>query len=111
MTRLSSRNPTYANLRASVRGSLFWVPLLLLLTGLGLAALTGAGDAGLRGGSSWLSKVVPVSAQRAATVLQVIATSTITVAGLVASVMVVAVQLSSSQFSPRVLRRFLRHGA
>ena len=41
-------------------------------------------------------------------VLSAIATSMITVTGVVFSVTVVALQLASSQFSPRVLRTFLR---
>ncbi|MGQ0606875.1 MAG: DUF2254 family protein, partial [Chloroflexota bacterium] len=40
--------------------------------------------------------------------LQAIAGSVITVAGVVFSITIVALQLTSTQFSPRVLRNFLR---
>lgn len=80
----------------------------MLLAGAVLAVAVGAVQEWLGGrlGGAWF---IPEITRDAGTrVLEIIATSTITVAGLVSSVMVVAVQLSSSQFSPRVLHRFLR---
>ncbi len=47
------------------------------------------------------------SAQAARTVLSVIAGSLITVAGLTFSLTMIVLQLTSSQFSPRVLRNYL----
>lgn len=46
--------------------------------------------------------------QTARTLLSTAATTTITFAGLVFSITLLALQLTSSQFSPRVLRQFLR---
>ncbi len=48
--------------------------------------------------------------QNAGDVLTTIASSMITFTGVVFSIMIVALQLTSSQFSPRALRNFLRDG-
>jgi uncharacterized membrane protein len=48
--------------------------------------------------------------QNATDVLTTIASSMITFTGVVFSIMIVALQLTSSQFSPRALRNFLRDG-
>lgn len=58
------------------------------------------------GGAHWWSfSGDPASAQE---VLGTIATAVLTFTGLVFSIMIVALQLASSQFSPRVMRTFLR---
>lgn len=53
----------------------------------------------------WAFSGDPASAQE---VLGTIATAELTFTGLVFSIMIVALQLASSQFSPRVMRTFLR---
>lgn len=88
------------------RASLFWIPSFYIVAAIAVAALTWYLDAtSTFGGASWL---VRANAQAAQSVFQTVATAAITVAGLVFPVMVVALQLASSQFSPRVLRGFLR---
>lgn len=53
----------------------------------------------------WAFSGDPAAAQE---VLSTIATAVLTFTGLVFSIMIVALQLASSQFSPRVMRTFLR---
>lgn len=89
---------------STIRASLFWLPAILLTAGAILAGVVALLEEPL----GRLPLVLPASRDQTSTVLQVVTTSTITVVGLVASIMVVAVQLASSQLSPRVLRRFLR---
>lgn len=68
---------------------------------LGLIAYGYADDSG----HWWSFSGDPASAQE---VLGTIATAVLTFTGLVFSIMIVALQLASSQFSPRVMRTFLR---
>ena len=82
------------------------------------AVLTGIGAAGalllVRFNDALLGEVDPTTrwwafggtAEGAAGVLSAIASSIITVTGVVFSVTIVALQLASSQFTPRVLRQF-----
>ncbi len=100
-----------AELWDKVRGSLFYVPALFIFAGLGLARLLTWVDATydlselpvvLR------SPIIVSTAGGARALLGTTAGALITVAGIVFSVTVVSVQLASSQFSPRVLRGFLR---
>jgi len=90
-----------------VRDSLWLVPGLFTLAAAALAAAVMALDAsgvlGEGGGPRW---VYQGSAEAARTVLNTITGSLITVTGVVFSVTIVAVQLASSQYSPRVLRNF-----
>ncbi len=86
------------------RESLFLLPAVIVLTGLGLAELAGGLDeAGIR---------PPLSATMTTTaatwLLSTVAGATITTAGVVFSLTVVSLQLASSQFSPRVMRSFIR---
>ncbi len=90
------------------RGSLFYLPALYVI---GAALLAGA--------TTWFDRIyaselpgipllLPTTVPSARAILSTIAAATITVAGVVFSLTVIAVQLASSQFSPRVLRGFLR---
>ena len=54
--------------------------------------------------SGWLVSVWPGDVDSASTLLQVVATAVVTVATLTFSLTVVALQLASQQFSPRLLR-------
>ncbi len=91
-----------------LRGSLWFVPTLLV-----------AGAAGLAMALVELHTLLPLdlaqsaprlfgtSADGARGMLGAIATSVITVAGVVFSITIVALSLASTQFSPRVLRHFM----
>ncbi len=94
-------------LRESVRTGLWAVPAMCVLLALGLAQALVAVDRRLqRGGSrAWTFGAGPDGARE---VLSAITTSMITFTGLVFSITIVVLQLTSSQFSPRVLRTFLR---
>lgn len=70
------------------------------------AVVTVAIDRRLDGAPAWLAfNGGPSSAQQ---ILVTVATSMMTFTGLVFTITVVALQLASSQFSPRILRTFLR---
>jgi uncharacterized membrane protein len=88
-----------------VRASLWFLPSVATVLAV-VAALTLAEIAPTRG---WLADLPwPGDAGAASTVLQVIATTTIPVTSLTFSLVVVALQLASQQFSPRLLREFAR---
>lgn len=93
---------------ADIHSSLWFLPAVLVV--LAVAAAYGSieldrrlpGD--LRAGAGWFA--FGVGADGARGVLTAIAGSIITVTGVVFSVTVVALQLASTQFTPRVLRNF-----
>lgn len=99
-----------AQVLETVRHSLWFVPAVAVV----LAAI-------VAGVAVWASHLVPWGtepgaptllfgggAEAARATLQAIATAVITVAGVTFSITVVALQLASTQYSPRVLRNFLR---
>jgi uncharacterized membrane protein len=90
-----------------VRHSLWFIPTLCTVAGaagaLGLIWISGETDAD----GSELPLLFSAGADGARAMLQAIAGSIITVAGVIFSVTVLALQLTSTQFSPRVLRNFL----
>ncbi|MFG0282949.1 MAG: DUF2254 domain-containing protein [Phycisphaerales bacterium JB039] len=92
-----------------VRTSLWFVPGLMALGAAVLAGLAPAVDGAV---SDDLLRRAPFvfsgSPVAARAVLTTIATSMITIAGVVFSMTIVALQLASSQFGPRLLRTFLR---
>ncbi len=92
-----------------LRSSLWFVPALLVLTAVGLAVVLTRVDPLLSGS---LARFVPsylrASYDGSREVLSAIASSMITVAGVVFSITVVALALASQQFTPRVLRNFMR---
>ncbi len=89
------------------RESLFLLPAVIVAAGIGLSLLTG-----------WIDEAVPdgrripftleMSSNAATWLLSTVAGATITTAGVVFSLTVVSLQLASSQFSPRVMRSFIR---
>ncbi len=91
-----------------VRHSLWFIPAIFTVvaaaTALGLVWLSSATD--LQATS--LPFVFSAGVDGARAMLQAIAGSIITVAGVVFSITIVALQLTSTQFSPRVLRNFMR---
>lgn len=91
----------YVRLRAA-----FWLlPAACVLAATVAASLMSQLDARFSSTGGVLFNGGPDSAQQ---ILGVVATSVLTFAGLVFSITIVALQLASSQFSPRVLRSFLR---
>ena len=92
-------------LRDRLRGSLWFLPAVFVVVAILLGALTLQLDHAIDDevrfgfGGSFTS---------ATTVLSTIAGAIITLTALVFSITVVALQLASSQYSPRVLRSFLR---
>jgi len=62
----------------------------------------------IRPTGGWLTRLWPGDQDAAATVFQVVTTATVTVATLTFSLTVVALQLASQQFSPRLLREVTR---
>lgn len=91
----------------NVRHSLWFVPtvctLLAAIAALLLVWVSGVVDPDGEG----LPLIFSAGADGARAMLQAIAGSIITVAGVVFSVTIIALQLTSTQFSPRVLRNFL----
>ena len=93
----------------AAREGLWFLPTVLTLAGallaLGLVELDRELALDRRGGRVW---AFGGGAEGARGVLQAIAGSIITVTGTVFSITIVALQLASSQFTPRVLRTFTR---
>jgi uncharacterized membrane protein len=101
------RSPRLALAWASVRDSLWFVPSIAVAVGTALAILAvniPTPRAESRLAWVWL---FGGSAEGARGVLSTIAGSLITVTGVVFSVTIVALQLASSQFTPRVMRSFV----
>jgi uncharacterized membrane protein len=97
------------HLRAIVeylRASLWFVPAVLVTASAVLAVVLNGVD--VDGESSLAHLVFPGGPESARAILQAIAGSVITVTGVVFSLTVVTLQLASTQFSPRLLRTFLR---
>jgi uncharacterized membrane protein len=94
----------------SIRGSLWFVPSLMAAAAVILAFASLWIDHRLigkppSGGFAWL---YGGGADGARDVLSTVASSTITLAGVIFSITVVALTLASQQFGPRLLRNFLR---
>lgn len=89
-----------------LRASLWFVPAVSVVAACAVGAALTRIDVAER---SWLGQLVyPGGAGSARSILQTIAGSVITVTGVVFSLTVVTLQLASSQFSPRLLRTFIR---
>lgn len=89
------------------RESLFALPALIVVVGVVVAEITALLDRTVEGAASapW---TVQMQANAATWLLSTVAGATITTAGVVFSLTVVSLQLASSQFSPRVMRSFIR---
>lgn len=94
--------------RERFRSSLFYVPAVYVAGTTLLAWGTVRFDRTYAGELPNIPLLLPTTVESAREILSTIAAATITVAGVVFSLTVIAVQLASSQFSPRVLRGFLR---
>ena len=113
MRYLSSLRARLSSFTAWLRGSLWVVPSALTAGAIVLAFATITLDMRLAGrlidADLWF--VFGVGADGVRGVLMSIAGSIITVTGVVFSITVVALQLASTQYSPRVLRTFLEDRA
>lgn len=92
-----------------IRASFWFLPSLMAAAAVALALLAVLLDRSLS--DTWLddaSWVYGGGAEGASAVLQTIAGSMITIAGVVFSLTLVALSLASSQFGPRLLRNFMR---
>lgn len=93
----------------SVRASYWFVPALMALGSIGLATLLLSIDSRnrftLADELGWLYAGGPEGAR---SVLSTVAGSMITVAGVVFSIVIVALVLATQQFGPRLLRNFMR---
>ena len=92
-----------------LRSSFWFLPTLMAAAAVGLSFLTVALDQSVT--QKWLRSVDWVyngGTEGASAVLQTIAGSMITIAGVVFSLTLVALSLASSQFGPRLLRNFMR---
>lgn len=90
--------------RENLRGSLWFIPTLCVA----LAVALGTGLTYVDRHSEGFSFAFGGGAESARGFLSTIASSMITFTGLVFSITIVVLQLASQQFSPRVLRTFLR---
>ncbi|SNX96978.1 Uncharacterized membrane protein [Geodermatophilus sabuli] len=89
------------------RESLFLLPALIVLGGIGLAEAAGAVDRAM-GREAGIPLTLTMHSSTATWLLSTVAGAMITTAGVVFSLTVVSLQLASSQFSPRVMRSFIR---
>lgn len=93
------------HLGEEIRRSLFFVPAMLVVASVALGAFLSEIDDRLEPGD--LPGFLETTADSARGILGAIAGGTITAAAVVLSFTLVAVQLASSQYSPRTLGRFL----
>lgn len=90
-------------------GSLWFLPSAIVLGSMLMAALMTETDGrvGVELASRW-PRAFGASADASRAILAAIATSMVTVAGVVFSITIVALSLASTQYSPRVLRNFMQ---
>ncbi len=96
-----------AAVRYRFQESLFLFPALVAAGGIALAVLATAIDDGL-GYDTTVPFTLAMSSNAATWLLATVAGAMITTVGVVLSLTVVSLQLASSQFSPRVMRSFIR---
>jgi len=95
------------HVRERLKESLWLWPLVFIVGGLVLSQITGLIDEDVHRGDN-ASTLFTESVDDARTVVSTIASSMLTFLGVVFSITLVALQTSSSQYSPRVVRRFVR---
>ena len=101
--------PLSRSRREAIRTNLWTVPSFMVVLIVGLFAITYSVDQRAAAGAialfAWLSFGSPDVARE---ILIAIASSVITVAGVVFSITILVLQLASQQFGPRMLRNFIR---
>lgn len=102
-----SRRLRLATLRYRFQESLFLRPALLMLGGIVLAGLATLVDRWLGHGTR-VPLTLAMSSNAATWLLATVAGAMITTVGVVFSLTVISLQLASDQFSPRVMRSFIR---
>lgn len=95
------------SLRQTLRMSLWFIPALSVVAAVILAAALITLDHRLPQARNW-PLLFPGGAESARNLLSTIATAMVTSISLIFSVTMVVLQLASAQYSPRVLRTFLR---
>ncbi len=94
----------------SLRSGFWFVPVVMIAAALFLASVLVTVDRAVQvEGISILGALFPKGTQSASTLLSAIATSVLTVTGSVFSIAIVAIQLASGQFGPRMLRDFMQN--
>lgn len=102
-------NTKLSKLWDSLHSSYWFVPTLMAVTAIALAFIMLTLDrGGLSGPIEELGWLYTGGTDGARAVLSAVAGSMITVAGTVFSITIVALQLASSQFGPRILRNFMQ---
>ena len=96
-----------AALRYRFEESLFLYPAIIMLGGIVLAIIATSVDHTL-GYDTHVPFTLEMSSNAATWLLATVAGAMITTVGVVFSLTVVSLQLASSQFSPRVMRSFIR---
>jgi uncharacterized membrane protein len=91
-----------------LRGSLFFVPMLLVLAGAAAGLAMVEVDARLDDRATELPLVLTSTVDSAREVLSVVAAATITVAGIAFSVSLLVIQQASGRYSPRVVHSLFR---
>ena len=94
-----------------LRASFWFTPALIVLASLALGALLVEFDVRREADlASWSPRLFGAGAEGSRAMLSAIATSMVTVAGVVFSITIVTLSLTATQYSPRVLRNFMRDG-
>nr|MDQ3101329.1 DUF2254 domain-containing protein [Bacteroidota bacterium] len=103
-------NLKLSNLKEYLRASLWFVPVLMSILAIALAFLMLQLDRNVDSNNDFISSLLFYSggSENARAILSTIASSMIQVAGVVFSITVVVLSLSSSQFGPRLLRTFMK---
>ena len=104
----AARGHRRARLAERLSSNFWMIPAVLLAVGAAVAVLTV--QAARLGVPHVLLGGPPVTPGEAAGVLGIVASATLTFLGVVFTLTLVALQLASSQLSPRVLRMFVRSG-
>ena len=96
------------NLWNHLISTLWFVPMILVLAGVILGFVFTGIDYSMRIHLDTFSYLFSIQPSGAKDLLAVIASSTITIAATAFSITIVALTLASTQFSPRILRNFMR---
>lgn len=98
-----------SRIRSRLDASFWFVPALIVAGSMAAAAALVELDTALSWAlADWSPRLFGAGADGSRAMLSAIGTSMITVAGVVFSITIVALSLTSTQYSPRVLRNFMR---